>query len=460
MPAAAPVSVLVRLRGLSSSPDPLAGTPGVIALTSVQPAPADLPASGDPGRWPWLQQLRRQPPFDLEPWLQAIESAGLAPRRDLLAVLAERLDAPAQRRLLRWWRRQPDPDPSLPAVVACHRDGATAAWLQAQLAPGPAALQAGLPAEVAAALLPLLGHQRQPQAWPLLEAWLRAPVATPLRRAALEGVARGLPAWPRPALVERLIGLAGDLDPGLAATAVDLLARLPACRRWLLPLSRQPLEAALGERLRRRLAATAVQPLLLVVHGRSGGVLPAELQALALELERRRGAPVRLQALTAEAPPAAAELLRPGLGLTLVPLLLLPGGHVRHDLPAIVGHWRRHTSVRRLPFLGAWPRWQQALRRELAALGPGALVLHHPLEGALALRFLAHLERVCGGRCLATPYSAEHLDALQLTLSAPALPLALAANRFTDRLGDLVGAPLLQRPGLRRQLLDALEALP
>jgi hypothetical protein len=432
----------------------------VIALSSVQPAPTDLPASGDPGRWAWLQQLRRQPHVDLEPWLQAIEAEALEPRGDLLAVLAERLDAPAQRRLLSWWRRQPHPDPSLPALVARDRDGVTAAWLQAQLAPGPAALQYGLPAELAAVLLPLLGHQRQPQAWPLLDAWLRAAVASPLRRAALEGVARGLPVWPRPALVQRLTSLSADLDPQLAATAVDLLARLPACRRWLLPLCRQPLDTGVAARLQRRLAALPVQPLLLVVHGRSGGIVPAELQALALELERRRGAPVRLHALTAEVPPAAAELLRPGLGLTLVPLLLLPGGHVRHDLPAIVGHWRRHTSVRRLPFLGAWPRWQQALRRELAALGPGAQVLHHPLEGELAARFLAHLERVCGGRCLATPYSAEHLDALQLTFSAPALPLALAANRFTDRLGDQVGAPLLRRPALRQLLLEELEALP
>ncbi|MCP9887672.1 hypothetical protein KBY96_06960 [Cyanobium sp. ATX 6A2] len=439
----------------------------MIALASVQPSPTDLPASGDPARWRWLQQLRRYHELDPEPWLWAVERGLLEPRSDLLAVLAERLDPVAQRRLLCWWRRQPRPDPALPGLVARDRDGATAAWLRAQLAPGPAALQGGLQAEMAATLLPLLGHQRQRQAWPLLEAWLRAPIATPLRRAALEGVARGLPVWPRPALVACLTSLAGDLDPRLAATAVDLLARLPACRRWLVPLTRRPLAVTVAERLQRRLAATPAQPLLLVVHGRSGGALPAELQALATELEQRRGTPVRLQALTADAPPAAAALLKPGLALTLVPLLLLPGGHVRHDLPVIVRHWRRHTRVRRLPFLGAWPSWQRALQHELAAMaaaGAGEqeppLLLHHPVEGRLAGRFLSHLESACGGRCLATPYSAEHLAALQLTLSAPALPLALAANRFTDLLGDQVGAPLLQRPGLRRQLLDALEALP
>ena len=217
-------------------------------------------------------------------------------------------------------------------------------------------------------------------------------------------------------------------------------------------------------------AAIPARPLLLVVHGRMGGELPAELVALAAELERRRGAPVRLQALSALAPPAPQELRLGDLGdqpLTLVPLLLLPGGHVRHDLPAIACHWAGFARLQRIPFLGAWPRWQAALAVELAGLGPRdsqgsavPLLLHHPLEGHLAGRYLATLERRTGCRCLATPYSAEHLAELQLTLSAPALPLVLAANRLTDQLADQVGPPLLQRPHLHQLLLSELEALP
>jgi sirohydrochlorin ferrochelatase len=214
------------------------------------------------------------------------------------------------------------------------------------------------------------------------------------------------------------------------------------------------------------------QPLLLVVHGRAGGQLPAELVALATELECRRGVPVRLQALSAAVPAVASELLQPGQVLGLVPLLLLPGGHVRHDLPAIVRHWSAFARVQRWPFLGAWPRWQAALARELAGLAtqdspPAArpLLLHHPLEGPLAARYLTTLERRTGAHCVATPYSAEHLAELKLTLAAPALaapalPLALAANRLTDQLAEQVGPPLLQRPGLRQLLLAELEALP
>lgn len=425
--------------------------------------PAQLPACGSPARWGWLQQLRNQPELDPEPWLMALENGSLSADPDLLAVLAERLDPPSQRRLLRWWCQQPDPDPGLPSQVLRQRDGASAAWLLQQLAPGPGALG---PA-VVLALLPLLGHQRQAAAWPVLLSWMRAPIATPLRRAALEGVARGLSVWPRHQLVAGLSALAGDLDAELAAPAVDLLARLPGARRALVPLSLRQLDPQVAERLGRRLAATPVQPLLLVVHGRAGGQLPAELVALAAELECRRGAPVRLQALSAAPPPAATELLQPGQVLGLVPLLLLPGGHVRHDLPAIVRHWSAFARVQHWPFLGAWPLWQAALAKELAGLAmqdcqpaDRPLLLHHPLEGPLAARYLTSLERRTGAQCVATPYSADHLAQLKLTLAAPALALALAANRLTDQLAEQVGPPLLQRPGLRQLLLAELEALP
>ena len=428
-------------------------------LASAALPPIDLPSIGSPARWPWLQQLRGQRALPLEPWLEAIESGALDPQADLLAALAERFDGPAQRRLLRWWRQQPSPDPAFPAQVVRDRDPATAAWLLDQLVPLPGAPGRACPEAVAVALLPLLGHQRQRLAWSVLQAWLRAPVSGRQRRAALEGVALGLPAWPRAALVGCLSGLATDLDAELASTAVDLLARLSDARRWLLPLAGRALDPQVAQRLQRRLRATPAQPLLLVVHGRSGGELPDALQVLAAELEQRRGAPVRFQLLTAAAPPPADQLLRPGQGLTLVPLLLLPGGHVRHDLPAIVRHWQRHTRVRRFSFLGAWPVWQRALAAELALL-PRPLLLHHPLEGEVAPRYCRALERRTGARCLATPYSAEHLAELQLTLTAPALPLALAANRLTDSLADRVGPPLLERPRFHQLLLAELEALP
>jgi sirohydrochlorin ferrochelatase len=266
-----------------------------------------------------------------------------------------------------------------------------------------------------------------------------------------------------------------DLDPGLAAAALDALARLPDARRDLLPLRQRALAPALAQRLERRLASLPAAPLRLVVHGRAGGVVPAEWQELAAELERRRGAPVALRALTAAdpgPPPCGSPLCGSPLcgpqPLGVVPLLLLPGGHVRHDLPAIVAALRRRGPLRRWPFLGAWPAWQAALAKEaaeLAAAGGGLpLLLHHPLDGGLAQRYLQHLGRLCAAELRAAPYSSTDSEELALPIRGPVLPLALAANRLTEalapRLGAAAAAPLLERPRLRSALLAALEALP
>jgi sirohydrochlorin ferrochelatase len=204
-------------------------------------------------------------------------------------------------------------------------------------------------------------------------------------------------------------------------------------------------------------------PLLLVVHGRAGGGIPAELQSLARQLESLRQTPVLLQALTAAAPPSgpATTAARP---LLLVPLFLLPGTHVRVDVPAIAAAWRRGGPLRRLPFLGAWPAWQRALTAEVADLAARAsgppLLVHHPVEGPLAQVYLAHLAAVTGARCHATPYSATDREDPFLSLPGPALPLALAANRLTDALPGALGAPLLQRRRCRDVVLEQLTALP
>jgi sirohydrochlorin ferrochelatase len=210
--------------------------------------------------------------------------------------------------------------------------------------------------------------------------------------------------------------------------------------------------------------------LLLVVHGRAGGLIPAELTSLAAALGERRQAPVRLQALTVAAPPVFPPSGSPA-PLTLVPLFLLPGAHVRHDVPAIAAHWRRWGPVRRLPFLGAWPPWQRALAGEVAeatarakaagmAIDAKPRLLHHPLEGPLAARFLAHLEAITQAECHATPYSSSNPEESILAISGAVLPLALAANRLTESLGERLGAPLLARARCRCVVLQQLEALP
>ena len=473
-----------------------------------------------PQPWAQLQALRRGA-LPVQPWIDDLARGAVAPDPLLLAALWGRLDRPAVQRLL----GSPlglDPSALLTAgrrelPLLASEPAVQQAWLEPLLAHVPSRPRAEAPAWLellgqfrdprvavclraalqdmqAAApapaewqpLLPLLGQQRDPVDAQLLLRLATEPAPSPWRRAALEGLALGLAAWPVDPLIAGLATLARDLDAGLAAAAVDLLARLPqaaACTR-LRGLLAESLDPAVRARLLRRLR---LSPLVLLVHGRQGGVIPPELQALAADLEQRRGAPVLLQALTAEPPePPAAFWQAAGRAeaLTLVPLLLLPGGHVRRDLPAIAAVWRRRAEamqlqLRRRPFLGAWPSWQQALVQLRLRAEPAALCwLHHPLEDPLGKRYLAHLAAVLGSSGLATPYTASTADLhLQPDRSVVLLPLTLAANRLSESLAAALRSadhppvaassealtllpPLLDSPALRQFLLSALEVLP
>ncbi|MEB3334237.1 MAG: CbiX/SirB N-terminal domain-containing protein [Cyanobacteriota bacterium] len=415
---------------------------------------ATLPPPGSPERWPWLQRLRRQPRLALEPWLRALERGSLAPHLDLMAVLADRLDGPAMARLLRWWSASEPWDPALPALLVPRRDRHGLEALRQAVAIADQ--------ERLVALLPLLGHQRDPEDAPLLCQLALEPGPLRLRQAALEGLCRGLGAWPRPALRRTLLLLARDLHPPLAATAVDALARLPEARPFLFHLARQPLDPAVAERLTRRMRRQTAAPLVLLVHGRAAGRVPPELMALAAHLQERRGAPVILETLTAPEPPPIP--LPPAPQTTLVPLFLLPGGHVRRDLPARLRRWREAGPTRVLPFLGAWPAWQAILAaeaRHLAGQGEaGPRLLHHPVDGSLPQRYLTHLASRCGASCQPLPLPDAGDKPVPPRALEAALPLVLAASRLSEGLPGALAIPLLGRPRVREGLIQLLEELP
>lgn len=283
--------------------------------------------------------------------------------------------------------------------------------------------------------------------------------------AALEGLARGLSVWPLGSLRCCLVELAQDLQPAIATTAIDLLARLP----WPLLGLNQVAETAglikpVVQRLARRRAAAPPSDLLLVIHGRSGGEVPSEFELLAAELRRQRGCRVILQCLTAATGADQAQHLEPA-PLTMVPLFQLPGHHVRVDLPAIAMHWRScGWPLRRLPFLGAWPQWQGALAQALnEAKGQGLQpqLLHHPLSGALAMRYPQYLQQRLGAPC--SPWTAYTQSSQNLLL----VPLAVAANRLSEALNAIdwppglqLWPPLLQQSRFRLVLMEQLLSLP
>jgi sirohydrochlorin ferrochelatase len=241
------------------------------------------------------------------------------------------------------------------------------------------------------------------------------------------------------------------------------------------------LDPTVAARVQRRLQRS---PMVLVVHGRQGGDIPSAYGELAEELSRRRRAPVVLQALTA-APPSVdgsfwSQALRAG-ALTVVPLLLLPGEHVRRDVPQLAAAWGQaaaaalpegpRPALRRIPFLGAWPQWQRQLADQLNHLAAGRpwCWVHHPLQGALAQRYLAHLGRRLGRAGVAAAEADQSLELPPLPgTSALVVPLALAPNRMAEALkmgasvpqGCEVLSPLLSLSAMRSVLLDRLEAEP
>ena len=470
---------------------------------TVISAPLGLSDATD--RWQHLQLIRRgRKP--VQPWLDRLDQEEISASGDVLAALIGQLDRPGVDQLL---RGPVGRDPAQLLEVArrelpllAGEAAVQQAWLEPLLAQPPSAtwleilgffrdprvaarlriaLAAVDPSDPAQAdlqrLLPLLGQQRQPQDAALLLALVRAPGPLIWRRSALEGLALGLSAWPLNPLAEGLQQLSVDLDPGLAAQAVDLLGRLPDGQRHLRQLQGKALEPSVAARWRRRLQRS---PLVLVVHGRQAGEIPEVLHQLAAELERRRAAPVLVQALTAAAPEGDGRFwlaARRAGAITLVPLLLLPGGHARSDVPAIGRHWRQRATAElaaemviwRLPFLGGWPQWQHLLAGLWAErAGDRPLVwLHHPLQGALSARYLNHLAAVVGHPGVPASYS-DPRAALATQPQSPAVlaPLTLAPNRLSESLnmgGFSASAevlpPLLDLATVRDFLLTQLEAL-
>ena len=195
--------------------------------------------------------------------------------------------------------------------------------------------------------------------------------------------------------------------------------------------------------------------LRLVVHGRSGGVVPECFITLADAVQQRRGAPVQLEVLTsADQPP------RPESSTWLIPLLLWPGAHARIDLPAIRQRLQSAGAVvTMLPFLGAWPLWWDAVELVLHRLHVSdAVLVHHPLRSGVADRFLVSLASRLDLPLV--PFDCWPSHRLQHPQATP-LPLTLAPNRMTDALREAGGLPpLLEHPLTYQALIDLLAALP
>ena len=193
----------------------------------------------------------------------------------------------------------------------------------------------------------------------------------------------------------------------------------------------------------------------LVVHGRSGGVVPESLVELRRSLQQRRQSPVQLEVLTAGSPPACPEQAS-----WLVPLLLWPGSHACADVPEIALRMQREgAEVTALPFVGAWQCWWSLVAEALEPYAvQDSVLVHHPLSSEEADRFLLQLSERMGLPLLSFDHWSDYQ---QSHPEARPLMLALAPNRMTEALSEAGSVPpLLDHPLIRQGLIDLLAALP
>ena len=209
--------------------------------------------------------------------------------------------------------------------------------------------------------------------------------------------------------------------------------------------------------LRKRGELSGATALRLVIHGRSGGLVPPCLQQIVVAVAERRAAPVELEVLTAKHP----SPVQCG-SQWLVPLLLLPGSHARSDVPLIRNRLKAEgVVVKSLPFLGAWDCWWVLMSRwieDVAAKHPSLALVHHPLRPGLSERFLTSIQRRFD--LPVVPFDAWDQFANDHPNVVP-LPLSLAPNRMSEALRQAGGLPsLLEDPQLRQGLIHCLALLP
>ncbi len=209
--------------------------------------------------------------------------------------------------------------------------------------------------------------------------------------------------------------------------------------------------------LRKRWLPGPRRGIRLVVHGSSGGKIHPCFYELMKDVQNLRGMDVHLEAITSGSVPSSKDC-----SVWLVPLFLLPGQHVRHDIPSIRRRLRNEgITTNLLPFLGSWLDWllilKNFIKRE-ALCGVPALI-HHPLRPGVSRRYLRFLEKQLHIPIVSWNDWKEYEISSNLKFSP--IPYALTPNSIPEDLIDEGGiSSLLEIDSLRLALIHFLSLLP
>ena len=131
--------------------------------------------------------------------------------------------------------------------------------------------------------------------------------------------------------------------------------------------------------------------LRLIVHGSSKGKIHPIMNYLVQQVHSIRGSSVELEALT-----EVKSKDSNSSSVWLVPLFLLPGEHVRNDIPKIYKRLKSEgIQTTLLPFIGSWPQWLIILQHliHLESNTGKPVLLHHPINRSIGSTYLDYLNK-------------------------------------------------------------------
>ena len=134
--------------------------------------------------------------------------------------------------------------------------------------------------------------------------------------------------------------------------------------------------------------------LHLLVHGSKGGEIHSSLISTLDQLKRYKNRSVSIEALTQEVPPQVEVGKK---SMLLVPLFLLPGTHVRSDVPKILKRFQDDgKNIKLFPFLGSFRPWLSLIGNWINNHSPfdKPALIHHPVSSDTSSVFLKSLENV------------------------------------------------------------------
>ena len=195
----------------------------------------------------------------------------------------------------------------------------------------------------------------------------------------------------------------------------------------------------------------------LIIHGSKNGFVHPIMDIIINQVQKRRGKLVELEVLTENSYQTSSSKF-----IWLVPLFLLPGNHVRIDVPLIRNRLKNELINSKLtPYIGSWNNWihilVEMIKVEKKSVTP--VLLHHPLRSKIASDHMLFLGNRLGIQTASWTEWDKFLEKPSMNYSP--IPYTLLPTEKTKSLNrkDSISS-LLEIKSFRNGLINLLSELP